>query len=49
MTVRIVPEPYPAAVRPTARPRLSGNHLIALLMQVAYTAPTPRPPTTAPA
>ena len=37
------PAPKPAAVRPAARPRRSGNHLSALPTQVPYTAPAPMP------
>ena len=42
-TVAAVPAPNPAAVRPAARPRRSGNHLSALPTQVPYTAPAPMP------
>src|ERR1700683_3638657 len=48
MTESAEPAPYPAAVKPTARPRRSGNHLTAWPTQVAYIAPPPVPPTTAP-
>src|SRR5579872_2455873 len=47
ITVSAAPAPKPAAVKPAARPRLSGNHLSALPTQVPYTAPAPTPPTTA--
>src|ERR1700722_17605116 len=47
-TLIAAPAPYPAAVRPTASPRRSGNHLTAWPTQVAYTAPPPVPPMTAP-
>src|SRR5580698_7144126 len=43
ITVAAVPAPKPAAVRPAARPRRSGNHLSALPTQVPYTAPAPIP------
>src|SRR5690348_12203609 len=35
MTVTTAPPPKPPAVRPTARPRRSGNHLTALPTHVA--------------
>src|ERR1035437_9180023 len=49
ITVTAAPAPKPAAVRPAARPRLSGNHLSALPTQVPYTQPAPIPEITAPA
>src|SRR4030095_557723 len=49
ITVTAAPAPKTAAVRPAARPRLSGNHLSALPTQVPYTQPAPTPPITAPA
>ncbi|SAL81544.1 hypothetical protein AWB66_06434 [Caballeronia telluris] len=48
ITVTAAPAPKPAAVRPAARPRLSGNHLSALPTHVPYTHPAPMPATTAP-
>jgi hypothetical protein len=42
-TVKAEPAPKPAAVRPAASPRWSGNHFIALPMAVPYTMPAPRP------
>jgi hypothetical protein len=41
------PAPKPAAVRPAARPRRSGNHFSACPMHVPYIAPAPIPPTAA--
>src|ERR1700754_442142 len=42
-TVSAAPAPKPAAVRPAARPRRSGNHFSALPTQVPYTQPAPTP------
>src|SRR3569833_2514869 len=47
ITVKAAPAPKPAAVRPAARPRRSGNHFNALPTQVPYTQPAPMPPITA--
>src|SRR6476620_8295516 len=41
------PAPKPAAVKPAAKPRRSGNHFNALPTHVPYTAPAPIPLTTA--
>src|ERR1700709_45024 len=46
-TVIAAPAPKPAAVRPAARPRRSGNHFSALPTQVPYTPPAPIPAMTA--
>src|ERR1700757_4298448 len=43
ITVTAAPAPKPAAVKPAARPRLSGNHLSAMPTQVPYTQPAPIP------
>src|ERR1700687_3353814 len=48
MIVSAEPAPKPAAVRPAARPRLSGNHFKALPTAVPYTMPAPTPPTAIP-
>src|SRR5258708_40064938 len=47
ITVTAAPAPKPAAVKPAARPRLSGNHLSAVPTQVPYTQPAPIPAITA--
>src|SRR5258708_17503170 len=47
ITVTAAPAPKPAAVKPAARPRLSGNHFNALPTQVPYTQPAPIPAMTA--
>jgi len=47
MIVKAEPAPKPAAVRPAARPRRSGNQRRALPMQVPYTPPAPMPPSAA--
>src|SRR5665647_911547 len=47
MMVIAAPAPNPAAVRPAARPRLSGNSFSALPTQVPYTEPAPTPAITA--
>src|SRR5215471_20875775 len=46
-TVSAEPAPKPAAVKPAARPRLSGNHFSALPTHVPYTPPAPIPAITA--
>src|ERR1700694_3687954 len=47
ITVTAAPAPKPAAVKPAAKPRLSGNHFSALPTQVPYTQPAPIPAMTA--
>src|SRR5579864_943701 len=47
ITVTAAPAPKPAAVRPAARPRRSGNHFNALPTHVPYTPPAPIPAMTA--
>ncbi len=47
ITVTAAPAPKPAAVKPAASPRLSGNHLSAVPTQVPYTQPAPMPAITA--
>src|SRR5213076_2695417 len=43
MMVAAEPAPKPAAVKPAAKPRRSGNHFRAVPTQVPYTAPAPMP------
>src|ERR1017187_6136480 len=40
------PAPYPPTANPTAKPRLSGNHLAITGMGVEYPKPLPNPPIT---
>src|SRR3569833_80733 len=47
ITVTAAQAPPPAAVRPAARPRRSGNLFNGLPTQVPYTQPAPMPPITA--
>ena len=47
MIVAAEPAPKPAAVRPPASPRRSGNHLSAWPTIAPYTMPAPTPPITA--